>query len=304
MSTNLIGIKIKQRFDNGILSSTFKSEFKFEKFFINIQQAGYRQIIIFHDENNVEDIFNLFNSIDRYMQIFDGKFIPIISMETINEKEQVVSGFEEKIKSFLETRLSYFSSQDIYKGVHSKLCEPISYLDEKMLNSWLQLQDELDLIHQNFLYFTCDNHMPIDIRLAHIIENLEPLSEYISEKNKFYLSVDVGGKTTLKTHIDAIICKYGNILFQSEYLKDKDTFLQLLVNSRNRIMHTKRKFNKVYIKGPVNLMYCGKFSLLYRTILLDILGIKETDYLSNLQKDLDFYNSHLNLINDFIKNYL
>ena len=38
MSTNLIGIKIKQRFDNGILSSTFKSEFKFEKFFINIQQ--------------------------------------------------------------------------------------------------------------------------------------------------------------------------------------------------------------------------------------------------------------------------
>lgn len=172
MSTNLIGIKIKQRFDNGILSSTFKSEFKFEKFFINIQQAGYRQIIIFHDENNVEDIFNLFNSIDRYMQIFDGKFIPIISMETINEKEQVVSGFEEKIKSFLETRLSYFSSQDIYKGVHSKLCEPISYLDEKMLNSWLQLQDELDLIHQSFLYFTCDNHMPIDIRLAHIIENL------------------------------------------------------------------------------------------------------------------------------------
>lgn len=238
------------------------------------------------------------------MQIFDGKFIPIISMETINEKEQVVSGFEEKIKSFLETRLSYFSSQDIYKGVHSKLCEPISYLDEKMLNSWLQLQDELDLIHQSFLYFTCDNHMPIDIRLAHIIENLEPLSEYISGKNKFYLSVDVGGKTTLKTHIDAIICKYGNILFQSEYLKDKDTFLQLLVNSRNRIMHTKRKFNKVYIKGPVNLMYCGKFSLLYRTILLDILGIKETDYLSNLQKDLDFYNSHLNLINDFIKNYL
>lgn len=304
MSTNLIGIKINQRFDNGMLSSTFKSEFKFEKFFINIQQAGYRQIIIFHDENNVEDIFNLFNSIDRYMQIFDGKFIPIISMETINEKEQVVSGFEEEIKSFLETRLSYFSSQDIYKGVHSKLCEPISYLDEKMLNSWLQLQDELDLIHQSFLYFTCDNHMPIDIRLAHIIENLEPLSEYISEKNKFYLSVDVGGKTTLKTHIDAIICKYGNILFQSEYLKDKDTFLQLLVNSRNRIMHTKRKFNKVYIKGPVNLMYCGKFSLLYRTILLDILGIKETNYLSNLQKDLDFYNSHLNLINDFIKNYL
>lgn len=114
----------------------------------------------------------------------------------------------------------------------------------------------------------------------------------------------MGGKTILKTHIDAIICKYGNILFQSEYLKDKDTFLQLLVNSRNRIMHTKRKFNKVYIKGPVNLIYCGKFSLLYRTILLDILGIKETDYLSNLQKDLDFYNSHLNLINDFIKNYL
>lgn len=304
MSTNLIGVKIIQRFNNGMLSSTFKSEFKFEKFFINIQQAGYRQTVIFHDDNNVEEIFNLFNSIDRYMQIFDGKFVPIISTETINEKEQVVSGFEEKIKSFLETRLSYFSSQDIYKGVHSKLCEPISYLDEKMLNSWLQLQDELDLIHQSFLYFTCDNHMPIDIRLAHIIENFEPLSEYLSMKDNFYILVEDNGKTILKTHIDAIICKYGNLIFNLEYMKNKNQFLQLLVNSRNRIMHTKRKFNKIYIKGPVNLMYCGKFSLLYRTILLNLLGIKEVDYLPNLQKDLDFYNTHLNLINAFIKTNL
>lgn len=304
MSTNLIGVKIIQRFNNGMLSSTFKSEFKFEKFFINIQQAGYRQTVIFHDDNNVEEIFNLFNSIDRYMQIFDGKFVPIISIETINEKEQVVSGFEEKIKSFLETRLSYFSSQDIYKGVHSKLCEPISYLDEKMLNSWLQLQDELDLIHQSFLYFTCDNHMPIDIRLAHIIENFEPLSEYLSMKDNFYILVEDNGKTILKTHIDAIICKYGNLIFNLEYMKNKNQFLQLLVNSRNRIMHTKRKFNKIYIKGPVNLMYCGKFSLLYRTILLNLLGIKEVDYLPNLQKDLDFYNTHLNLINAFIKTNL
>lgn len=304
MSTNLIGVKIIQRFNNGMLSSTFKSEFKFEKFFINIQQAGYRQTVIFHDDNNVEEIFNLFNSIDRYMQIFDGKFVPIISIETINEKEQVVSGFEEKIKSFLETRLSYFSSQDIYKGVHSKLCEPISYLDEKMLNSWLQLQDELDLIHQSFLYFTCDNHMPIDIRLAHIIENFEPLSEYLSMKDNFYILVEDNGKTILKTHIDAIICMYGNLIFNLEYMKNKNQFLQLLVNSRNRIMHTKRKFNKIYIKGPVNLMYCGKFSLLYRTILLNLLGIKEVDYLPNLQKDLDFYNTHLNLINAFIKTNL
>lgn len=306
MCKKLNGIKIIQRFNNGILSGTYKTEFQYNDILINIQQSGLRQTILLNENNNIQELFNLFNSIDRFMQIFDGKFIPIQSIVAIDEQENEIAIYQEDIKKFLNSRLSYFSSEDIYLENHSKLCEPIKYFNENMLKTWLNLQTELDIIHQSMLYFTCDNHMPIDIRLAHIIETFEPLSEFISEIDKSYIPrpLPPDKKVNLKSHIDSIICKYGKKIFDLEYSVDKEKFLQLVVNTRVRIMHTKRKFQKPYIKGSVLLMYCGKFVVLYRKILLTLLGVNEKDFIINLNNDIDGYNKHLNLINDFIKNNL
>lgn len=300
----MIGIKIKQKPDNGILSSTYKTEFIYKDIFINIQQAGFRQIVLFDKNNDIEKIFTIFNTIDRFMQIFDGKFIPIISLNAIDENEKECNLYKNEIENYFNSRLSYFSSQDIYLDTHSKLCEPIKFLNEKTLQEWADLQSDLDLIHQSMLYFTCDNKLPIDIRLAHMIECFEPLSEFLSTKDKFFVNTGSDGKPTLKSCIDAIICKYGKSIFDKEYSKNKEKFLQLLVNTRVRIMHTKCKFQKDYIKGPVILMLCGKISLLYRSIILTLLNIDLEKYEDNLKKDVNEYNTLSNFINDFIENKL
>jgi hypothetical protein len=83
--------------------------------------------------------------------------------------------------------------------------------------------------------------------------------------------------TTLKMCVDAIITHYGISIFENELNNNYSDFLDDAVGSRIRIMHIKKK-QKKYFSGKDCVRYSMKFNLLYRIILLELLGVPCESY--------------------------
>lgn len=75
-----------------------------------------------------------------------------------------------------------------------------------------------------------------------------------------------------------------------------DKFLQIVVNSKVRIKHIKKKKKGNYLDGCEAILYSQKMTLLYRIILFEILGIDSSIYQDNICKlvnSLDMLNGAL-----------
>ena len=100
--------------------------------------------------------------------------------------------------------------------------------------------------------------------------------------------------------MDALISKYGVDIFRSELSDDYEKILAVMVNSRVRIMHIKRKQRGMYFNGSESVLYAMKMSLLYRKIIFEILNINEKDYKERLGNNI----SRLDNWNDILKKFL
>lgn len=87
-----------------------------------------------------------------------------------------------------------------------------------------------------------------------------------------------------------IISHYGQEIFRGEYQKDLEGFVQILVNSRNRIAHIKSKQNRKFLNGDESVLYLHKLSLMYRIILLDLLDIPLNRYKERLSNRIETIN--------------
>ena len=92
----------------------------------------------------------------------------------------------------------------------------------------------------------------------------------------------VKGESKLKCYLIALFEKFGAIIFGEELAINKNTFAQILVNSRNRIAHISSKQDRVFLNGEECVMYLKKLSLLYRIIIFDHLEIPEELYKDKL----------------------
>lgn len=166
---------------------------------------------------------------------------------------------------------------------------------------WENLLDELDVVHQMYLYSLSNSGMTVDIKCAFLVELAEPLVEIVKKHTNFYASLIPGARgTSLKNCLDALITKYGVDIFERELSNDYEKFLSALVNSRVRIMHIKREQKGVYFNGAESVLYALKMSLLYRRIMFEVLGIDEVNYRDNLKKCV----SRLDKWNDTLDNFL
>lgn len=82
----------------------------------------------------------------------------------------------------------------------------------------------------------------------------------------------------------------GKKFFRGEYQKDLEGFVQILVNSRNRIAHIKSKQNRKFLNGDESVLYLHKLSLMYRIILLDLLDIPLNRYKERLSNRIETIN--------------
>lgn len=253
------------------------------KFRIIITQNDKERTFRLSSENElkIDEVFLEFINIETLIMLFEGIFWNIKEITFSPISPLFCDELAEECK---RRRLSYFETDKLFFWENQKLVDFSNLLTNDLLNKWEKILEDLDIIHQMYLYNLAETKIPKEIKLATMIEVFEPLVELIGEHESFFPALTPGERnTTLKMCVDATISKYGKDIFEKEYLKNKDAFLQIVVNSRNRIMHIKRKMQgKKCFNGCESLLYMVKFSLLYRVVLLNLLGIDCWLYKDNI----------------------
>lgn len=291
--------------DNFILGGPYIIEFNTigdKQFHIKVEQGGIRKIMITSDEDvSVFDLHAVLSRIERLLMLLEGTFIPLTEIQ-LSESDTVEKSVLSSCKGhFMIGRLSYFSSADFCRYSENKLLRFDSVLTSELFCKWEQLLDELDVVHQMYLYSLGDSGITVDVKCAFLIELAEPLIEILKKHTNFFASLTPGKRgTTLKDCLDALIRKYGVDIFRSELLNNYEQVLSAMVNSRVRIMHIKREQKGVYFNGDESVLYILKMNLLYRRIMFEVLNIDEVNYRDNLIKCV----SKLDKWNDILDGFL
>ena len=255
-------------------------------FHISIEQCGVRKITITSaKEVSVFDLHTVFSRIERLLMLFDGTFIPLAELqltESSTSEDNILHSCKEH---FMKSRLSYFSSADFCSYKVNKLLAFDSILTTELFCKWEQLLEELDMVHQIYLYSLSDSGITGDVKCAFLIELAEPLIEIVKKHTNFFSSLTPGPRgASLKNCLDALITKYGVDIFRKELSNNYEQFLSTMVNSRVRIMHIKREQKGLYFNGNESILYTLKMSLLYRRIIFEVININELNYIDNLKK--------------------
>lgn len=177
-------------------------------------------------------------------------------------------------------------------GENNRLINFDEVLSETLFSNWCLIQEELDIVHNTALYCLSRVEMPVDMKCAFLIEAFIGVGEIIqSKKSEFVLPKRKSREESqLGLDLKYIISHYGQEIFRGEYQKDLEGFVQILVNSRNRIAHIKSKQNRKFLNGDESVLYLHKLSLMYRIILLDLLDIPLNRYKERLSNRIETIN--------------
>lgn len=275
-----------------------------EVYHVNIEQKTIRKIIISSDEDvSAMNLYFLLSQIEKLLMLFDGAFLHLSEIKLYNSDssdEEVLNSCGEKM---IEKRLTYYTSADFCNYDIEKILEFDSVINADLFYNWKNLLEELDIVHQMYLYSLSDSGITVDIKCAFLIELAEPLVEIVKKHTNFFASI-VPGKNrgiSLKNCLDVLITKYGVDIFKRELSSDYDKFLSTLVNSRVRIMHIKREQKGVCFNGKESILYALKMSLLYRKIMFELLGIHEDCYSEKLKEYVLKLNEWNNVLNGFLE---
>lgn len=289
--------------DSGILAGPHRAEFDVEipvcvkyggessaiRFEIEIDQIGIRKITIKADQPVYwSRLLTPLYELERLLAIFDGSFVPIKDICFMRSGDPARGGEDDCAAArehALKQRLKYFSSSD-WSASMKGLVDFWDVLTPELFEQWRCLVDELDIANQVYLYVLSDNGMPKDLLLAFMVELAEPLVEVVNLKCERYPSLKPGERgTSLKQCLNALVNDYGRVIFRKEIEEGYAGFLSKLVASRVRVMHIKRNQEKGILDGRVCAFYLMKLSLLYRVVLLDLLGIPEASYEQRLEQE-------------------
>lgn len=296
----LIGTYIN---DNIILGGPHVAEIETHdnKFFIKIEQCGYRKISIKAlEETSVFELYGVFTKIERLLMIFDGQFLNLENLEFTDSSDTEKSMLKSVGNNLMHQRLSYFKSSDLVSYKVDKLLEFEEVLNSDLYDKWEQLLEELDIAHQMYLYAMGDTKITVDVKCAFLIELAETLVEVLKVYTNSFQKLKPGNGTSLKACVKALIEEYGKDIFEREMEANEKEFLSTVINSRVRIMHIKRNQKIKYFDGNESVLYILKLSLLYRRILLEILGVEKQVYVDKLRKCV----SRLNRWNDTLDKFL
>lgn len=292
---------------NGILGGPFKNKFTYKtedsiKFKIKIEQGGIRKITIKSAADIfTEELFSLCQSIEKLLMLFEGRFVPLKSMvfsgsDKFTDIDLIEAGAWHK-----ERRLGYYDSSDFSMYNDNKIISFNDIISEKLLKDWIELDKELDLASNVMFYALSRNFATVDMKCVFLIELVEAFIWLLKEQKGLFSSLKPGNRgTTLRMCLEGLVDKFGGLVFEEEIRSKKD-YLQVMVNSRNRIMHVKRKQNKKHLDGAESVLCTMKFFNLYRIIIFEILGINESFYLENLKSSIEKWNEWNNVLEEFLK---
>lgn len=282
-------LDITQKPENGFLGgpkskcfSVCHNDIEYE---IAVNQHGERRITITSSEGiSIENILGLYYSLETFLMLLDGQFYPIVN---------VFENDVETTHSWEKRTLPSHHSADFMVSTGNALLDFEAILDAQLFQDWSSLRDELDLIHKMVLYCLSSVKMPKDMQCAFMTEAFEGLSELIHERKPEIVLPKVNkSESKLKRCLSTIILRFGSQIFGREMQCNPEAFIQLLVDSRNRIAHIKSKQDRDYLNGDESVIYLMKLSLLYRVVLFDFLGIPEVLYRDKLSLRIRSIDNH------------
>lgn len=280
--------------------TAFKSEL-----IIAISQNGVRTIEIGTAvPTSAQYLWEVLCDTLQLSMLFEGEFLKLELVEFYLDGKK--TDWSDKLFRELESRmLSIYSSADFVEGNSEFVC-PLNYLTDESMNKWIQIKDELQLIHPMVLYGMCDVKIPVELKTVFLIEAFEPLFELIQqyrpEIEKVPAVVKPGHEkdSNLRRILESTIQIYGTDIFMKEIEKDIYLFTQVLTNSRNRIFHIKANGKKLVLGETESILYAAKLSMLYRRILLDLLGVSYDYYSEHLKENVCRWNTWNGVLDFFL----
>ena len=251
----------------------------------SVSQCGKRTIELTSiNPLSCEELFLEFQILEKILMLFDGKFYSIENIDFSCDSEVDKDELDSYIRS---NRLEYYSSKDFCKYSFTKMVDFPMVLNGDVYAKWKDLLEQMDISYQALLYALSDNKLPVDMNLAFLVELAEPFVELVKENTFYCQTLSPGDRgTTLKMCIDSMVTHFGTDIFEKELRNGYSDFLENAVGSRVRIMHIKKN-QKKYWTGKECIRYSMKFSLLYRRILLELLGIQYSTYKEALKNATD-----------------
>ncbi|MCF0158885.1 MAG: hypothetical protein HUJ83_10290 [Veillonella sp.] len=289
-------VTIRQRPEKGILGGPLTCRFSVEYKGIIANIKLEQRIERITKITPVEDTdlgwyWSLFNILDMLFFLFDGEFYNIQKINIKGFHGDGRSLADEKA-NFVDNRVSYYKSADFVKGSHSSFLNPLNHLNGIIFNKWVNIVEELDISVNIAFYSLSEMQLPIDGKIALLIEAFEPLADLAKKPLDFSVEKGKRGNSTLAAIIETFISCYGGEIFNVERTNDGyKEFVKVAKDSRNRVMHAKSRQNRVYFSGEESVLYAIKFSYLYRRVLLEILGIDYSLYKTKLQDSVARWNS-------------
>ena len=222
------------------------------------------------------DLYEIAMDIIRFENLFEGRFFTIKSFCIDNQ--EFIEQVEPKLLGYMKGNKTvpyfYMVEDDvIYKKWFLSFQK---YLKNKLLR------------YHVFLYSAFLPGMTADIRIAQLIEIFEPTANELAEEGKIQLIAapyrvfkntckKCGAQITrkipnkdvyLKDRIIAVVKAYGRDIFVGD---SKAKLIRKAVAVRNKVDHVERQ--RGAMTGPECGLYLLKFSLLYRVIVMEEIGV-------------------------------
>lgn len=278
-------IIVTQAEDNIALSGPHQLSFNIDSHLsASIFQCGNRTIEISSvDLVPCDKLFSEFQSIEKLLMLLDGRFYPIETLPFSQGNPSTEEEMEQYSAFLLENRLGYYSSKDFCKYPFTKILDFPVVLNTEMYQKWKKLLEQMDISYQMFLYALSDNKVPVDVNFAFLVELAEPFVKLAQENTSLCKTHAPGEQSiTLRKCLDTIIKHFGADIFSKELNGSYKDFLDSIKGNRVRIMHIKQNQSK-YFGAKECVRYSMKFSLLYRRILLELLGVPYASYKTALK---------------------
>lgn len=296
MNFTAMELSVIQTNDSGFFGETsivdFECEYGKTIYRFRIEKRLKREIRIGTDRMvECEELFKMEELIEQLLFLFDGRFFPIENVTLIDENENPGIYEKEVNENFYNKRLPIYNSSDICREPYMKLVDYKDINMQTVIGKWAKLFDELDIVFSMFLYCLSDIRMPVDCKITSVIEMAKPITELVEKYNSSYsVKRNKNNRLSLKLALESLINNFGDEIFGKEQA-DFDSFLNMLVNTRNTISHINFFKGKDCLNGTQCVFYIAKLSILYRKIIFILFGFAEDVYDKNIQKAINAWDN-------------
>lgn len=280
---------LENKFIPEIICTNRKHEFSIgrDDIFINIvliAKANTKEVLLTaREDTKYENLQKVLIELLKYENLFDGRFYTTTVLKFDGmDIDTIIS----------QEWLTYFKSKKSYTYIGLKYDDDAEY--KSLFQQWNEMCDNLGIIHQMYLYSCYSSDITPDVRLALLLQTFEPIADMLYDNGKISLSkmpyitksiecdncghivsANIKNKEVhFSDRIKAIINKYGVGIFDGD---NKEIVIEKAVNLRNKVVHLDCQQTDV-LSGKESGVYIYKFSLLYRNIILNELGLESSGY--------------------------